>query len=1337
MSKLQPMLSYLPRPLAARILHDPDRPLIGEGRQYQAAVLFADISGFTPLTEALGKLGAVGTEELSRALSSYFTPLVASVHEWGGVVGKFAGDAMTLLFPGEHGPAHALACALAMQRQAERMASVNTRAGQFMLRMKLGAAFGPVLEAVVGYERRAEYVFAGPPLDGAAEAEHHATAGEIVLHPSLLAAVPQGMLRTAPLREGFHRLQGLDFGPSTPPLSHLPLPSDEEKVAQKLRPFLPLPVYRLLLDGRDLFIDEHRRVTILFVRFDGLDYTSPQVIAPLQRYAEAVARRVSDYGGYLARLDMGDKGSKAIILFGAPLARENDEERALLCALAIRKLGEEMEAIREQRIGINSGFVFAGNIGSPQRREYTVIGDAVNLAARLMQAAEPGQILVGESTQQPTARRFQWQALPPLRVKGKRYPVTSFALLDVLRGKPLRLQEPRYTLPMVGRRAELEAITARLEKVMREGEGETISLVAEAGMGKSRLTAEVIGRALEMGFTGYGGEGVSHGTTTPYLAWRPLLRGLLDVAETLPHEAQITALTRTLTAIDPDLTLRLPLLGEALGLPIPDNATTRHFDADLRRQSLFALVAQLIRARAAEGPLLLVMEDAHWLDDPSRDLLHHVAQAIAELPVLLLAVQRPPEIEGQRPLWTPPPPHFTEIRLGPFTPEESRQLIRLKLAGHDLPPRLITAIEERAQGNPFFVDEFVNLLLDRGLDLEDAAALEALEVPTSLNALIISRLDQLAESERMTLRIASVIGRLFRARWLLAIYPGKVREELVQRDLDRLDRLGLTPRDREEPELEYLFKHAITRDVAYGTLSFATRRLLHRRIAAYLERHYADELQAWYAILAYHYRRAEEVEREWHYTRLAAYQAEKSSSYQQAMRFYERAIELMERHQLGNEQEQFELRYRLAILCRETHHTQCLKREVQWLLSHADSMEPLHRVRARVIAIQQAETREEAADFLDQALAIARRSGDRLAVIEALWASGSLYFGIGRYEEGKAALRQVIQMADATTWSRAASARQVLAWIVYDEADYKGARRLWEEALALYREHGNKSGEALVLSNLGALYETIGEADAGVEFVRRSLALSRQIGYTIGEEEAERLLGSLLTELGRFEEAEPHLRRAIELGRKASHAYSQSYCLYQLGIIALERDGNVKEAEQLARRSIACLSEEDTEPQGYPWHLLGRALMAQQRWDEAREALERSLAYRRSIEQRATIGETLADLCLLYLWRKETPKARDCAEEMWHILFPEEGEGLPLPTVALSCYRIFTALGERARALRALDFGYKLLHQRAARMRHEADRRAYLERRQLYRELIDAWEEAQASKETPSSAKGK
>ena len=1320
MSTLSLLSNYLPRSLASRLLRDPGRSLIGHSRRFEAAVIFADISGFTPLTEALGRIGPVGAEELTRAINDYFTPLIALTHNWGGLVAKFAGDAMTLIFEGDRAIPRALACALRIQDQAGRSAHVSTRAGQFTLRTKLGLGAGPVLEAVVGTEERAEYLFVGPPLDAAASAEHHASPGEIVLHPILLDLLPdRAGVWTEPVSAGYHRLHRLEMAVEPAPLPPLPAPAEEEQAIRALRPFLPPPVYDILTAGQDTFVNQHRRVTVTFVRFGGLDYEATQAVAEMQTYTARLVETVARFDGYLARLDMGDKGSKALILFGAPTAHENDEELALLCALEIGREGSEMGLA--QWIGVNSGRVFAGNVGSAQRREYTAMGDAVNLAARLMQAAAPGEVLVGQSSYQPVAGAFIWQPLPPLAVKGKARPVTVFALKRQARGRPLRLQEPRYSLPMVGRKEELASLTAMLAQVEESGRGQTVGLVAEAGMGKSRLAAEVIGRALEMGCAGYGGEGLSYGQDTPYLAWRPLLRGLLNVREELAPAEQRAAMEQALTTVNPDLATRLPLLGDALGIEIPDNDTTRHFDAQLRRQSLFALVSDLIRHHAASSPLLLVLEDAHWLDDLSRELAAYIAPQISDIPVLLLTIYRPPEIEGHPTLWEHPPHSFTEFRLEPFSSSESEELIRLKLAGRSLPPALVTQIVERAQGNPFFVDEFVSLLQSQGIDLDDASRLGDLQVPESLHALIVSRMDQLAESEQMTIRVASVIGRLFRARWLLAIYPGEMRQELIQRDLSRLNALELTLLDRLEPELEYLFKHALTQEVVYSTLSFATRRMLHRRVGAYIERAYADDLSAWHAILAYHYRQAEEPAKEFEYARLAAIQSAAQSAYRQAAAFFERAVALLRRERLGTAEEEFDLRQKLFSLRLILGQLDHLQEEAAALAALADDLDPARRVQAWIMqgqARRHSSGPDEIARYYDQAIALARQHGDKAGLLEALRLRGNIHFGVGQYEQGKEVFSQVIAQAGAETWRAAAKARQTLGWIFYDEVRYDEAGVLWHDSLATYREQGDKAGEASLLSNLGAFYNTIGEIDKGIAYVEQSLALARQIGYKVGEGEAERLLADLLGEAGRFDEAWEHFERAIAIAQLLQNRYAQCYSLTRMADILVEQDRNLEQAMQFCRRSLDLLLPiRSVEALGYPWHTLGRILMRQGQWEEAHAALEESLRLRREIGQTATVAYTLADLGMLHLrGYGDLEAARACADEMWGYI--EEQEDIAFPEVCLSCYHILRATGDDERAIRALRRGYEHIHDRADGISSAEARRTFLEAFAAHRQIF-------------------
>ncbi len=1329
MGLLSALSAYLPYTLAAQIRQDPARPLFNQGARLEAVALFADLAGFTPLAEALGALGPAGTEELTGILNKRFAPLIAEIERWGGVVGKFAGDAMVVLFSGAEKERRALACAAALRANMLRLAEVQTPAGRFNIGMKLGLAAGDVLQLVAGSAARAEFVFAGRPLDDAAQAEHSARPGEIVLHPSLAARVPADELLGEPLGEGYLRFAALRREVSPAPCPPLPVPPDEAQAVAMLRPFLPPQIYERLAAGQSALVNEHRRVTILFVSFAGIDPAATDAVARLGSYVEQLFEIVERFGGHVRQVQMGDKGSHVLLLFGAPVAHENNEERALLCALDLQDMAARTEWITGQRIGVNSGQVFVGNVGAPRRQEYTVIGDAVNLAARLMQAAAPGQVLVGESTYGPAAARFDWRSLAPLGVKGKAEPVGVHELLGRRTGHPVRLQEPRYALPMVGRKAELERLIGLLEQVRDTGRGWVVGLSAEAGMGKSRLAAELIGQALARGFSGYGGYAVSHGTTTPYLAWRPLLRGLLEMDEGLTLKEQLGVAHRVLAAMHPDLPPRLPLLGDAMGIPIADNELTASFDANLRHESLLALVVDLVRQRATASPLLLVLEDAHWLDELSRDMARSLAAAIGDRPVFFLTIYRPPEIEAGPPLWDSPPAHFTAVELPPFSAEESAELIRLKLAGRALPLGLVEKIEARSQGNPFFVDEFIDLLLDRHIDLEDSAALAAVEVPTSLQTLVISRLDQLGESEKTTIRVASVIGRLFRARWLLAIYPGDIRQELLQRDLDRLSALGLAPLDKPAPEPEYLFKHAVTQEVAYESLSFATRQMLHERVAAYIEQAYAGRLEEWYGILAYHYRRAGLPEREFAYTRPAAEQAARQSAYRQAAAFYDRAIELIESHKLGTAADQFDLRAGRMEQNEILGDYERLEEDTQALAGLMDELDPPRQVRAwikRGIAAWKGERTDEAQAHYQTAAALAQQHGDHGGLLDALRYQGNIHFDLGDYAHGKALFERVIAEAGADGWVQEAHACRVLGWIVYDEGDLESCERYWQRAMELSRAHGSKLWEADGLLKLGVLYITQVQTEKGLAHLEQGRALAAQIGYRIGELQGWRFLGEGWQGVGQYERAVECLQQGLALAKRfRADPYEGNHIRTILADILLEVGGDLDQAERWNLEALEASRDlGGKEAIGWHWHTRGRVLLRRGKLAEAQAAMEEALRLRREVGTPMPGCLTLADLARLHLRRGDLPSARACAEEILAWLQPPDGrplEGIEAAPAYFACFLALRAAGENVRAQELLRQAYETVQRYAGHIATEEFRRSFLERVRYYREVVAAY----------------
>ena len=1105
-------LSYVPHHVAQQMLEQNDPLPLGEARHFEAVTLFADVSGFTAMSEALGKSGKIGTEELTQVLNSYFDPMIALVKSYGGIVGKFGGDAMTILFPYD-GDTQAdavrrgLRCALDMQRDMVNYENIETSQGVYGLAMKAGLAMGTIFTTVVGdSEIRLEFIIAGEPIDLCSDAEHHATRGEVMVHDPLLEFAPDAVIAEA--RDGFSLITDMTEsvnGASLPTIDFVP-----DTAGTVFSRYLhPVIAARLRSEQTD-FIDEHRRTTVLFVSFDGFDYDDdPAVGEKLQAYFRQVIGIIDRYGGYLNKIDMGDKGSKYIILFGAPVASEQDEERALRCALEIREIDVPGHGLVRTRTGINTGDLYAGRVGSQVRQEYTAMGDSVNLSARLMQFAQPGQIIVRQFTRQRAVDVFTWDELDAINVKGKTESIEIVRLTGVSAKRAVALSEPEYALPMVGRKPELVVIRERLAQA-RDGAGGIVGVQGEAGMGKSRLGAEAIGAALTLGFAGYGGACQSFNITLGYMVWRGVWRGFFDLDPAQDDAQQITQIEAVLHAIDPVLLPRLPLLGPVVGITIADNDFTETLDADLRTELRYDLLLTCLRARAGRTPLLLILEDCHWMDSSSADLLAFLGRNIAALPVVILMLYRPPykieEDNAAAPVRDLP--HFVELVLDTFSNAEAAELIRLKLAQlfegiGDVAPALVERITARAQGNPFYIEELMNLLRDRAIDPTGPDALREFDLPDTLQQLILSRIDGLSEDEKSVIKVASIIGRVFRASWVYGSYPEIGVPQMVIDRLDRLDDLELTPLDQPEPELEYLFRHLLTQEVAYDTMAFAVRNTLHERLGDFIAERYTDNRARYYDVIAYHYGMTNNEDKQRTYFRLAGDHAKKTYALPAAVYYYERLLPLLvngdrSRVQLSlgevlritGDWERAESLFREAL---DAGLTNTFRAECQTALGDLLSFR---------------ETYSEAIDVLSAAQTTFTAAGDNRGLNQALKHLSFAHLRSGDYDRARSSAEQQFEAASAVHDRVAISeARQNIGLVEWYTGDFDAALSTFDAVTTAARDSGYTQGVIYAGSNIAGLHFMRGDYAGAMDVLREAVEEAQRIGYV-------RALAALITNMG-------------------------------------------------------------------------------------------------------------------------------------------------------------------------------------------------------------------------------
>ena len=1175
---MESLAAYIPTDRRHALARGVDLPDHATG-----AALFADISGFTPLTEAIVQaLGPQrGAEELTRWLNQIYDALVTEIENYRGSVISFSGDAVTCWFDEANGdlPAalRATASALAIQRAMQQFTQVELPgAGDVSLAIKVVVTVGAARRFLIG-DPTIQLVdaLAGETLYRLAEGEHLAQRGEVLLDQPAVTALGE-QIEISEWREDlasgerFAIVTGLKTTVEPDPWAGL---ETDLLNNDRVQPWLLPPVYERLMSGMGEFLTELRPTVALFARFSGIDYDGDaEAQSKLNAYIQSVQRILARYDSYMLQLTIGDKGSNFYVTFGAPLAHEDDAIRATAAALELRDL--QMEYITDVQIGVSQGLTRVGACGGVYRRTYSAIGDAINMAARLMQNALPGQVLVNQNVRKATAEAFTWEELPPLFVKGKSEALTVSRLLERQDRQGIRLHEPKYALPMVGRASELALIKQKLNTAL-SGHGQIIGITAEAGMGKSRLMAEVIRLARRRDVLGYGGECQSYGTSTSYLVWQNIWRGFFNLDPEESGAEQIESLRRQLSEINPVLLPRLPLLGAVLNLEIPDNELTRSFDAKLRKESLESLLVDCLRRRAQSTPLLLVLEDCHWLDPLSHDLLEVIGRAIVDIPVLIALAYRPPQLERVLAPRVIQLFHFTELSLRDLPAEEIEQLVSFKLGqiyGEQikLPQALIEKISRQAEGNPFYVEELLNYLHDRNIDPQQPEALEQVDLPDSLYSLILSRIDQLTENQKTLLKVASVIGRLFRAAMLWGVYNHFGDQERVRHDLDTLSALELTPMDTPEPELAYLFKHILTQQVAYETLSFATRARLHDQIGQYIENTYRDALERYTDLLAYHFERSDNQQKKREYLLKAAEAAQADYANTAAITYYQRVLHLLPEDQrvggllkLGqvfelvgeweNAEEIYREAERLASQIGDAQGDAQIQRALGWLL----------RKRGEYSA---AEERLLRAREGHQGL------GDSAGVSTILSDIGEIYRLQGKYVEARAYYDESLSLAESISEPRLrqkarAHALKGAGTVATWQGDYATARQLNEESLAIRRALGDTPGVATLLNNLGIIARFQRDLVGARQMNEESLALFREMGdrWAVGQ-----LLNNqacVASDQGDYAEARKLLQESLLIRRQLGDRAGLALSLNTLADVVLD-EGEFADARPLLDESL-------------------------------------------------------------------------------------------------------------------------------------------------------------------------
>ncbi len=1066
--------------------------------------------------------------------------------------------------------------------------------------------------------------------------------------------------------------------------------------------YTPRHLAKKILTSRTAIEGERKQVTVLFcdiVNSTALaERLGPEAMHTLlNQFFELALAEVHHYEGTINQF----LGDGFMALFGAPIAHEDHAKRAVLAALgmqqALRQHKEGISASLQIRIGLNTGLVVVGAIGDNLRMDYTAVGDTTNLAARLQQVADPGQVVISETTQRLVAGYCHTRPLGKLSLKGKSVPIQTWEVISPREARTrLEIEAERGLTPFVGRERELRILQECFDQV-RAGHGQIVSIVGDPGIGKSRLLLE-FRRRLGDEATWVEGHSMSFGRSIAFHPLIDLLKRNFRIEEGDAENITIEKIEQGIMGLGEDLRPLLPYLRYLLAID-PGDPAVRTMDSRLRRTEIFDALRRLILRAAEIHPQVIVFEDLHWMDQATETFLGFLTDSLPTSRVLCLLTYRPgyPPPFGER-------TYHTRLALHTLSTQDSVQMAQALLATAHLPAELQTLIVQKAEGNPFFVEEVVKSLREGGTIRQVgeqyvlARPLDEIVIPDTIQDVIMARIDRLEETPKKILQLAAVIGREFTYHLLDRITN---TQDPIGMYLQELKALELIYEKHLFPELAYTFKHILTQEVAYNSLLVQRRKELHRLIGQAIEELYAERLAEYYEVLAHHFVKGEEWAKALTYLLKVAEKTAQTFASREAIALYDQALEvtdylgeavdcqiLMKIHQakmtLYSVLSDFERSYaageRLLTLARQekdpvTEATALA--QLGWVSQRAHDLD-----RALFYARQAIEVGKNtgaksviaaghfitgfahaAAAQLDQAMAqvnqtliVSQSINDPLHQSLALYLTGFLKNWEGNYPEAAHLQSEGLRIAREYN---------LLLPILHSffgygitltgKGDYEEALAVFEEGLIFSEKVGDDIYRYRLLNSLGWLHIELGNLDHALNLNRQGVEemQKRKVPDVIAHSELN--LGDIYLAKGDLTLAQESLDRVYRLVNDpaTSNWMKWRYSMHlfaSLGELWLAR-GNPAKVREFAGRCLEIATRTNSRKylvKGY--RLQGEIALTRRQWEEAEALLQQALTIAQSIGNPTQLWKTHLAIGRLHTEARRREKAQQAYQAVCAVI---------------------------------------------------------------------------------------
>ena len=1146
-----------------------EEPFISD--KFSAISLFVDISGFTTMTETLLGHGQHGAEVLATVMRAVFAPLTEAVYKQGGFITAFAGDAFTALFPTTGHQDYERALAAGWFAHQHTLANPNhpTPYGQFEVMAKVGIAAGEVIWGIIRSTtaNQAMYYFKGAAIDSCSQAEHYARLGDVVVSSSVYEQV----------RNKVSAITIADHFCITDVKLTLPVPQDinfPDINAQEASIFYPVELLKQSYDG------EFRQVVNTFIRLE--DGPSD---ADLVEIVQTVFDLQRQYGGYLNRINFGDKGFFLLLFWGAPTSYENDLTRALGFVLDLQD-----KTHMTIKGGITYRIAHAGFIGSQLHEEYTCYGRGVNLAARFMTQAPWGEIWLDEEIAQRAKPNFDIVHAGDFIFKGFATPQPVYRLLQ-----RKEAVEAFYRGELVGRKAELQQLHTFIQPILEERRYAGILIVrGEAGIGKSRLVHEFYKQpGSQVQWFRCQTDQILRQFLHPF---RYFLRRYFEQSATQTAEQNKQAFDDKLNNLltdtyDPDIKRELVRVRSFLAALVDlhwADSLYQQVSTEARYNNTFEALKTLLKAESSRRPLVIQLEDIHWLDEDSIQFMRHLSRNLESFPIAIIATMRPQDEERIDFL-------LEQAKVIDLRALSARFLSDLTEAvlGAPASNKLIHLLAQQADGNPFFAEQILLYLQEQNslvrqaagssqvtIDLAQAAA--DVVLPTDVRSVLVARLDRLATDVKQTVLTASVLGREFELEVLTRMIG---QQENLMGQVDTAVKADVwSPLSGER----YLFRHALLSDTAYNIQLLLHRRRLHQQAAEAIEALYASDLSPHFGTLVYHFEQAGDEAKTRFYLERAGDTAKEAYQNTAALDYYQRLITLFSRKlATPGLSESAKVAIKLQQADTLLKQGQVMEHIGRWADSESVYKQALSLIEGTTELARRAdllaqlgtvshlqEHFEEAETHYQQALQLYEQLNDEKGQAFVLGRLSYLFWYLAEYDQALAYCQQGIKLCEKLDDKRAMAQQLAYMGLVYIERqEYEQALAVNEKALSLDEALGFSQWIAIHLANIGGIYLEIGEIEKSLTYQQRALQIHRELGYTRG---IVRHLGNIANAYfysDNYDMALKYLEQSLplvyELGSKAELAWQLLDKVKNL--IRLERFAEAKivneEGAQAARES--------------------------------------------------------------------------------------------------------------------------------------------------------------------------